>query len=352
MSPFLPACLLLTALLVAAPPPPRRLGAFANCRGQAYGIDTDSRPWRLPGVAWANAYSEGRARASDGKSEGYLDSTGVWRIFPAFESVYPCSEGLCAVCQDANKREAKARCGYVDLNGNPSIDFIYEKVSPFESGYALTRQGSETVVITKTGSAIFRFPGHCGSGGLPGIVRCETVKGASFVDVKTGKIVLGPFQRAVPFESGVSAVVPLGSSKWVIVDAQGRPVSEKTFEKFGRFSEGFGVAWADGLCGYVSTSGDFMIPPKYFSCEDFSGGLALVRGTQGLQFIGRTGTVAISGPFRDARSFDRGYAWTIPAGMMPAGVPGSLDWWFTLIDKEGRTVFTCDDTFRVVTPKR
>lgn len=251
------------------------------------------------------------------------------------------------MCIDIENRYAKARCGYVDLNGNPAIEFVYEDVRPFVGDYALTRQGSETVVITKTGAVRLRLPGRCFSGGQAGLIACEVVEGFSFIDITTGKTILGPYQRAGAFEAGVAPVKPHGSAKWHVIDLKGQAVSDKVFDRLGPFAEGVAAAWTGEHCGYVSTSGLYVIPPNYFSCETFSHGVALVRGSDGLHFIDGTGTVAIPGPFQNAKSFENGFAWTIPTGMIPPRVLYLENRWFRLINSQGRAVFTCDDNTMV-----
>lgn len=74
------------------------------------------------------------------------------------------------------------------------------------------------------------------------------------------------------------------------------------------FREGLAPMTVDSKVGFINTSGEFVIPPKYQFAFPFEEGRALVVENGKYGFIDRTGKVVIAPVFKNAHSFSNGLA--------------------------------------------
>ena len=74
------------------------------------------------------------------------------------------------------------------------------------------------------------------------------------------------------------------------------------------FREGLAPMTVDSKVGFINTSGEFVIPPKYQFAFPFEDGRALVVENGKYGFIDRTGKVVIAPVFKNAHSFSNGLA--------------------------------------------
>lgn len=66
------------------------------------------------------------------------------------------------------------------------------------------------------------------------------------------------------------------------------------FYSGGGFSEGLAAVCKDGKCGYTNKKGKYVIKPQYTEGSDFTGGIAVVRRSDGSWcFIDKTGKVVV-----------------------------------------------------------
>ena len=74
------------------------------------------------------------------------------------------------------------------------------------------------------------------------------------------------------------------------------------------FREGLAPMTVDSKVGFINTSGEFIIPPKYQFAFPFEDGRALVVKNGKYGFIDRTGEIVIAPVFKNAHSFSDGLA--------------------------------------------
>jgi hypothetical protein len=182
---------------------------------------------------------------------------------------------------------------------------------------------------------------------------------AGYID-RTGRIVIAP-RFGAPGNSGDEfhdGLLEIGVSDGRYVDRSGKVVIDKGFYRGWDFSEGLAAAMRKGekLWGYIDTSGEFAIPPRFeWSRDDyvwpFHDGVAKVEVKAKFGYIDRSGNFAIRPRFADASDFHEGMAWVVtdgPCAYISDGPCGELDsvggqantpsCRFGLIDKTGRVV--------------
>ena len=154
------------------------------------------------------------------------------------------------------------RVGKLDLDGNPVIPAEWDYIGYFhdDRAYATSPAFWDYVYIDRTGAVV-----------IP-----------------------GPFDEAYDFDSGVAAVrltsspvVNDSTRDWNFIDVQGNVLFDEGFRMIQRLSDGMYTVSRDGKIGYVSASGELVIPIMYevFAAgaierngtSDFSHGRAAVR---------------------------------------------------------------------------
>lgn len=91
---------------------------------------------------------------------------------------------------------------------------------------------------------------------------------------------------------------------WMICDEDGKPVSEFRSEDIDRCCDGEPIAFCQsGQWGFVDTDGTVLIQPSYTGARSFSDGVAAVCTADGWNFIDGDGNLVIQGNFADAGYF-------------------------------------------------
>ena len=110
------------------------------------------------------------------------------------------------------------------------------------------------------------------------------------------------------------------------VDAHGNILSVHS-NRAGGFSEGLAlVPNLDGVFGYINSSGDYAIKPRFEEARNFSQGLAAIEIGKKWGYIDRSGEFVIPPTFDDAQEFSQGLA----------GVRSGKQW--GVIDRTGRFI--------------
>ena len=193
---------------------------------------------------------------------GFVDQKGFVVIAPQFDSAEGFSEGLAAVCV--------GRCDYIDTNEAGS--------SRSDDQTHLTPQQAEAIRqnLSEHGLSAKQFAGKWG-----------------YVDPH-GKLVVTPqFTVALKFSHGLASVA-LGEAiisfrekqkstlRYGYVDRQGKLVIPTQFNSADAFGDE-GLArvcigdGADERCGFINTTGQFVINPRSWIVEGFENGLAWFR---------------------------------------------------------------------------
>lgn len=182
--------------------------------------------------------------------------------------------------------------GWIDGSGEVIVEPRFQSVGEFSEGIAYVRENYWLGYVDKFGERVARASEDWWSHGEfhDGLARVSSAHGAGFVDT-AGRLVL-------PTEgSGDSGTAPGDFAEGVA------PVWKAALPR-SEFEEG-------GAWGYVDTSGDFVIQPRFVAARSFSGGLAAVAiETMALEtrwgFIDRSGALAIDYQFEDVGRFSEG----------------------------------------------
>lgn len=280
---------------------------------------------------YLHEYSEGMAVFwSDKKKKyGFIDEKGNVVVPPIFDWVENFSEGLAVV-------EINRLWGYIDKTGNYKIEPKYQAASSFSEGLAWVYKKTETetesekesrrvvitpeeeeVLILLSRSAVNKGEFHDGLAA----VRFDYMflRYTGYMD-KTGKLafISDGYGRELPLRDFCEGFAIMYVEKEdeslnkMYVDVNGEILGGYEFEEAEDFSEGLAYAERDGICGYIDTTGEFVltgIDAGDGSCP-FHGGLAACRKDGKYGFIDKTGEFVIA-PVYDSywdEGFENGYA--------------------------------------------
>lgn len=241
---------------------------------------------------------------------GYIDEHGVW-VYEGRRSTVMKEEAASrekAITSAAKENSARGTGGTPITEGYGIID---------RKGDFITKQLVEQLLPFSEGLASFRSEARWG-----------------YMDT-TGTVVIEPsYQFTRPFSEGFAAVQPSPlendprTSKYVMIDEQGRTIGSQLYDYGHLFSEGLAPVCIDEMWGFADTSGVLAIPARYYNALSFSEGLAPVLVTGKWGFIDHAGKLRIPAEYDQARSFSEGVA----------AVKQNERWFF--IDKTGQPVST------------
>ena len=206
---------------------------------------------------YAGAFVNGAAYVRHGGRDYYIDKTGA-AVTPPY-TPYP-SPALRPVWNGGLQKY-----GYIDLNGNEVVTYIYDYARAFSEGLAAVMYIDDWVI------------------------------GWGFIN-ETGEVAIPlVYSSAESFSEGLAAVqnfVLDGSrdvKKWGFIDLNGRETAPLKYEEVEMFSEGFAAVATGGMThydtysryeqlkwGFIDASGREVVPPQYFSVHSMSEGLAAV----------------------------------------------------------------------------
>jgi hypothetical protein len=299
-------------------------------------IDQTGRVVIKPSFSDAFEFQDGLARVqvehNGSYLYGFIDESGAVVVEPAYEvvpsmgfDVHHFSQGLCPV------KNAKDKFLYIDKQGKPATDAVFDAAFSFQEDRALVKQGKAWGYIDRTGKLVIpcKF-------GAPGLIESNSFfqdglalanskitknDGFSFDSPPTlgfidnaGKWVIEPqFCAATAFRDGLAMVRTKDSfGEYIFIDKEG----EQPFETVGMasalFYEGLCALLdqATGRCGYIDKTGAWAIKPQFKTGFRFSDGLAMVepKANKPKGFIDHTGKLAIEPRFTEATWFHNGLA--------------------------------------------
>ena len=216
--------------------------------------------------------------------EGYMDKNGNIVISPIHQYQYGThfSNDMAAVMDE------NYRCGYIDINGDIIIDYIYENASEFSEGYAIVSSGSDAFIIDKKGN--IQGKRISAESSLDDIYVISPFKsGVALIKADSMLYNYSPPQYMYIDKEGETHILPDGhyclgfsegygaiateKGKWYFVNTNFDCVSDY-YENISSFHEGLAVVCKNGICGYINHNFELVIPYQYNSCSDFRNGLA------------------------------------------------------------------------------
>ena len=201
----------------------------------------------------------------DGKW-GYVNRKFEFVIPPQFDFAYGFSEGRAEVT-------IKHKSGFIDTSGKIIIPFKYDMAWVFQDGLARVRydipdgtmktfEGEETKYQYKYG----------------------------YVDHDGNEVIPPQFPEATYFSEGYAFVIPPKSKRFAIIDKKGNLLTKPLFDDAEEFSEGLAKACVRRKCGYVDSTGAWVIRPSLTYAEKFWHGLARVSWTDSdYGYVDKTG---------------------------------------------------------------
>lgn len=197
---------------------------------------------------------------------GFVDKNFQFVIQPQFDYAYEFSEGRGEVT-------INHKSGFIDRSGKIVIPLKYSMVWPFRDGLARVRNDIPIgLVSTMHGDQpAYRYQ-------------------YGFIDREGNEVIPLQFEEATYFSEGYAMVVPANFKLFGIIDKLGRFVHIPEFEDAGEFHDGLAKACVKQKCGYVDTSGAWVIPPSFIYARDFRHGLASVTWQEGeYGYVDKTG---------------------------------------------------------------
>lgn len=278
---------------------------FARVEWSEGGYDLVDREGGLlvgKSLSGCGTFSEGRCAASVDALWGYLDDRGSWVIEPRFKDAGAFSDGVAAVGlvgggfrfidpvghwrgdgefdevgphRSGLARVRRGECwGYVDVQGELVIEPRFAQARDFVEGLAAVQLGDAWTWITPTGRTLCepRYERVFDASAGIGIFEHGGTRG--FVS-PSGETLAEGLESAHEFRDGLAAIQQ--RARWGFMDTSGQIVIPPRFASVMGFSEGLAAVRSGGAWGFIDTTGQFVIPPTLSSCGSFHEGRAWVR---------------------------------------------------------------------------
>ncbi|MBX3149664.1 WG repeat-containing protein [Candidatus Obscuribacterales bacterium] len=250
-----------------------------------YGKDVFGKSFR-----WAETFSEDLANVLIDERWGYIDVNGEFTIQPAFEDARPFSNGLAAV-------RLGGAWGFINKDGEWVVSPSYETVLSFREERAAVSLNGKIAFINLHGEAVTDFEFEQAgvfSDGLAKTVTYETVVNREMVKYldRNGKVAID-LNRVLRELTGTTKSGPAWrpfNEKYDGYLYAGPPEEfERTLSRgdhrhdfdptLSQFCDGLLLVRSKGLYGYLNRSGELAIPFQFYDACVFSEGSAWVHQT-------------------------------------------------------------------------
>lgn len=266
---------------------------------------------------------------------GYIDSAGVVRIQPQFDSAFPFSEGLARVALVDN---GATKQGYIDTSGAIVIRPRFGYAEDFSDGMAVVgeaaHEGKPRVCgyISTSGNLAIPMQHAYAVRFREGLAVVRTEDGSSLFVDKTGATALGPYDFAMSFSEGLAYVKKGGTQGFITKKGDWAVVLESAVLDMSSYLSGVAPfprscqGFSEGLMGlqstlgtsppvmggadkgYIDSTGAWVIEPQFNHACDFSEGLAAVCAGGKWGYVDKTGAWVIHPQFDYTRRFAEGLA--------------------------------------------
>jgi hypothetical protein len=235
---------------------------------------------------------------------GFIDTTGQLVIAPHFNEVGWFREGLVPV-------KIGLVWGFADRQGRIVIAPYYSRVEPFSCGRALVEVGVFWGYLDRRGKLV--IPPRFEMAGSFYENRAWVQVGGRYGYVDpAGRFVVPPkYTAAGDFSEGLAFVAQDGKHGYV--DTRGTLVIPPQFDSAGSFHDGRAVVQVKRRYAYIDPTGT-MVTRWFAEASDFHDGRAAVRVDDGESprlwgYIGTSGDLVIAPRFHEAHPFCEGRAW-------------------------------------------
>lgn len=277
-------------------------------------------------VAWAVTMKEKKWVS------GFINESGDWIIEPKFSGygwsefdISFFSEGLAPI-QSENKKMM-----FIDKQGKPITNAIYDTASPFSEGRALVSMNGLFGYIDNLGNEVIKCQYGVNtayksnsrfSQGLAAVrfskgeegIDCENNFG--YIDINGNTIFEPEDYYANAFSEGFAMVKD--NYDYYFINLEGEIPFERTTPLATSFSEGLAEMYDNETecVGFMDTKGEWVIQPQFEETLRFTEGLACVKrdGEDRECFINMKGETIISERFDTALPFKNGLAYAEEKG--------------------------------------
>ncbi len=259
-------------------------------------------------------------RGENGKY-GYMDRRGNIVIHPRFDRAENFSDGLAAVCENANYFEMY---GCINTKGELVLPFQYTFPINFNDGFAwagtLTDQGeynfhAPAFYIDKSGNKAFEDGYEYGGffeDGIASVSHGQFGEFAYYID-KTGKVLSETFYRATSFSNGYALVQDYETRLWGVIDRRFKLVIDYKYDFMYnhdfKCQEGLIAVLKNKKYGMIDLTDKVVIGFQYDYLGNMSEGLVAAKKNDKWGFIDAKNTVVIPFNYDYVRGdFSEGYA--------------------------------------------
>ncbi|MDR2410677.1 MAG: WG repeat-containing protein, partial [Bacteroidales bacterium] len=214
------------------------------------------------------------------------------------------------------KAQKNEKYGYVDVQGNTVIPFVYDEIGEFIDGKAKVKKNGKYGYIDEQGNELIEKPLN---------ISEDLVKGIKFgkygIENKNGKIIL-PFEYDEIGEFIDGRIKAKKNGKYGYIDEQGNELIENPLTVNEDLVKGIKF----GKYGIENKNGKVILPFKYDEIGEFIDGKAKVKKNRKYGYIDEQGNTVIP--------FEYNYIGEFIDGRIKAQINGKYGY----IDEQGNTV--------------
>lgn len=209
--------------------------------------------------------------------------------------------------------------GYININGELVIDYIYDEAHQFINDYALVNIDGQITYINKDGESITDLPISRGLEFSDGLACVEVGNRWGYINTNGKLAIEAKYKYANSFSDGLALVVVDNFDGKVFINKEGEIVIRLDEDKFyynetKSFSDGLAYVVYKDYIGFINKEGEIAIAlpkSKYSSVHSFSNGLAWVHSInpRDVGYIDKSGKVVIKPQYEiDSKDFKEGFA--------------------------------------------
>ncbi|UTW62227.1 WG repeat-containing protein [bacterium SCSIO 12741] len=234
----------------------------------------------------AKPFKEDRAMVLKGTEWIYVDKEGNEYSVGSNMKLHNFSEGYGLVLD-----KTKGKFGYVNDQGEWTIEAQYDKAKDFHEGFARVlvgdkwgyiRQNGEWLVEPKYGNTFDFQEKHA---------RVLTDNGYTFLKADGTELNLGKVDKVHDFTEGVARVIV--GKKVGLIDGDGNWLAEPQFESVKPMVRGYIPAAQKGKWGFINSKGEWIIQPAYAHVAYPSQGMVPVMFKKLWGFVDESGNIVI-----------------------------------------------------------
>jgi hypothetical protein len=223
-------------------------------------------------------FSEGYAAVLVDGRWGFINRSGAFAINPQYTAAHSFEKGRAFV------RSPDFEWEYIDTRGNlvrtletPDLFEFEETDNDFHDSRALVFDfnTNQYGYIDENGDMSIEFQYAEARNFSDGLAAIKISDSWGFIDPNNGTRIPPKYIEAGNFSEGLVAARE-NTNTWGYADKSGRMVIEPQFEDARPFSEGRAAVLIDGFWGYIDKSGNVISEPDFDDAEPFYKGLALV----------------------------------------------------------------------------